>query len=92
MFCDTEHVIRWMNRAAIAHYTGGASLLGSSVLACHSERSCEQIHEVFARMQQGLDEELISDNERRRIYMRAVRDDEGRLIGYYERYEVPRGQ
>ena len=41
---------------------------------------------------EGLEEELITDDERRRIYMRAVRDGDGKLLGYYERYEVPRGQ
>ena len=53
MFCDTEHIIRYMNRAAVEHYTGGKGLLGSSVLACHNERSCEEIREIFARMQGG---------------------------------------
>jgi len=43
-------------------------------------------------MKQGLDEELITDNKKYRIYMRAVRSETGTLIGYYERYEPPRGQ
>jgi hypothetical protein len=94
VFCDTGHIIRYMNRPALAHYArrGGASLLGTDVRACHGERSAAWIGEIFDRMQrEGLEEQLITDNERWRIYMRAVRDGEGRLLGYYERYEPPQG-
>lgn len=91
MFADTDHVIRYMNRAAIEHYTGGADLVGTSLLDCHNEASCVMIHEVFAAMQTGEVERMITDNDKHRIYMRAVRDADGVLIGYYERYEPPRG-
>lgn len=90
MFVDTQHVIRYMNKAAIAHFDDGEALLGRSVLDCHNEESCRQIVEIMAAMQQGLDERLITDNEEHRIYMRAVRDAKGKLLGYYERYEPPR--
>lgn len=93
LFCDLDHVVRYMNQAARQHYSRGADLLGTSVLACHNERSCEVIHQVLARMlEEDLDEELITDDERWRIYMRAVRGPGGELLGYYERYEPPRGQ
>ena len=94
VFCDTEHVIRYMNRPGEKHYAkrGGPKLVGTSVLDCHGPRSRAQILEIFGRMlDEGLDEELITDNDRWRIYMRAVRDEEGTLLGYYERYEPPRG-
>ncbi len=94
VFCDLEHIIRYMNRPGIAHYgkRGGAALIGTDVRACHSPRSARLIDEIFAKMMdEGLDEQLITDNERWRIYMRAVRDGEGGLLGYYERYEPPRG-
>ncbi|MFH1689898.1 MAG: hypothetical protein ABIE42_06630 [Candidatus Eisenbacteria bacterium] len=29
----------------------------------------------------------VLDSEEKRIYMRAVRDESGELVGYYERYE-----
>jgi hypothetical protein len=46
--------------------------------------------EILAAMQeQGLEEQLITDNDEHRIYMRAVRDQDGRVLGYYERYEPP---
>ena len=90
LFVDTEHVIRRMNRAAIAHYKEGEALLGRSIFDCHNETSCHMIREVFAAMEAGEDERLITDNRKHRIFMRAVRDRAGRLIGYYERYEPPR--
>ena len=91
LFADTEHVVRYMNRAAVEHYEGGASLIGRSLLDCHNERSRAAIIEILAAMQnEGLEERLTIDDEKRRIYMRAVRDAEGRVLGYYERYEPPR--
>lgn len=45
--------------------------------------------EILAAMQAGEDERLITDDEEHRIYMRAVRDAEGCLLGYYERHEPP---
>ena len=89
MFADNNHVIRYMNKTAIANYKKGAKHLGESIFTCHNEESCRIIREVFAEMQEGLEERLITDNHRFRIFMRAVRDGSGKLLGYYERYEPP---
>lgn len=90
LFADTEHVIRYMNKAAIAYYSEGERLLGRSLLDCHNEQSQQVIIETLAAMQTGLEERLITDNEKHRIYMRAVRGADGQVLGYYERYEPPR--
>ncbi|MHC4697614.1 MAG: PAS domain-containing protein [Planctomycetota bacterium] len=89
LFADTDHVTRYVNKAAIAHYEEGASLLGRSVLACHNEDSVRLIKEILAAMQAGEDERLITEDEKHRIFMRAVRDENGDVLGYYERYEPP---
>ena len=89
LLADTNHVIRYMNQPAIAHYKEGAALLGRSLLDCHNESSRRQIIEILAETRNGLTERLITDNEKHRIYMRAVRDGKGELLGYYERYEPP---
>jgi PAS domain-containing protein len=90
LVADTEHTILYLNQAAIAHYEEGESLLGQSLLDCHNERSCRTMVEILAAMQQeGLVERLITDDEEHRIFMRAVRDPQGRVLGYYERYEPP---
>jgi len=89
LFADTNHVTRYMNRAAIAHYKEGEALIGRSLLDCHNEQSQEMMIEIMAAMREEVEEQLITDNEKHRIYMRAVRDGDRRMLGYYERYEPP---
>ena len=90
LFADTTHIIRYMNRPAAAHYQEGTALLGRSLLDCHNAESCRRIVEIVKALESGQEECLITDNEKHRIYLRAVRDSAGRLLGYYERYEPPR--
>ncbi len=90
LFADTEHVTRYMNKAAIAHYEEGEDLIGRSLLDCHNERSRQMMIGILAEMREGLEERLITDNEKHRIFMRAVRGTEGQVLGYYERYESPK--
>ncbi len=87
LLADTGHAIRYMNAAAIAHYKEGTALIGRSLLDCHNPHSCDVIREVLDALRAGESERLLSDGERQRIYMRAVRDPRGQLVGYYERYE-----
>ena len=87
LVADTEHTVIYMNAAAVDHYTGGETLMGTSLLDCHNEDSQKVMIEVLAALRAGEEERLISDDEKRRIYMRAVRDEEGEVVGYYERYE-----
>jgi len=89
LFADTEHAIRYMNGAAIAYYDEGERLLATSLLDCHNEQSNRVIIDTLADMRAGLQERLITDNKKHRIYMRAVRDRDGQVLGYYERYEPP---
>ena len=91
LVADTEHLVVYMNSAAVAHYAGGETLIGTSLLDCHNENSREVMVEVLAALQAGEEERLILDSEEKRIYMRAVRDASGELVGYYERYERPMG-
>ncbi len=90
LVADPEHVTVYMNKAAIAYYKEGESLVGRSLLDCHNEQSQQMMVEILAAMHEGLDERIITDNKKYRIYMRVVRDDAGRVLGYYERYEPPR--
>ncbi len=89
LFADTDHVTRYMNRAAVEYYDEGQELIGRSLLECHNERSQEMMVDILAAMHAGEEERLITDNEEHRIYMRAVRDQDGRVLGYFERYEPP---
>jgi len=88
LVADPDHVICYMNRAAKEFYEGGEGLLGRSLLECHNESSRRVIRETLVAMQEGVEERLISEDAGKRVYMRAVRDQDGRLLGYYERYEA----
>ncbi len=91
LVADPQHITRYMNKAAIAYYEEGANLIGRSLLDCHNEQSQQMMIDILAAMQaDGLEEQLITDDEKHRIYMRAVRDADGQVVGYYERYEPPR--
>lgn len=89
LFADTDHVTRYMNQAAVEYYDEAQELIGRSLLECHNERSQQMMVEILAAMHAGEEERLITDNEKHRIYMRAVRDQDGMVLGYYERYEPP---
>jgi len=89
LFVDTEHRIRYMNAAAERHYSQGRALLDRSIFDCHNEESNRVIREVFAALCAGETERRITNNEKQQIFMRAVRDATGRLLGYYERYAPP---
>jgi len=94
VFVDTQHIIRYMNKVACSYFKAGKGLIGTSVLDCHKKsESHAAIKKILAAMQAGtVVEELITDNEKKRIYMRAVCDDQGQVIGYYERYTLPGSQ
>lgn len=92
LVADVEHVTRYMNKAAIAYYDEGEALIGRSLLDCHNERSQQMMIEILAEMHKGLEDRLITDNDEHRIYMRVVRDADGKVLGYYERYEPPRAE
>ena len=89
LFADTNHIVQYINKVAIAHYSEGEKLLKTNLLECHNEESQKMMIEILSEMQDGLEEKLITDNEKYRIFMRAVRNDKGELIGYFERYEPP---
>ncbi|MFH1501618.1 MAG: PAS domain-containing protein [Candidatus Eisenbacteria bacterium] len=89
LVADARHVVTFVNAAAVEHYSGGEALLGTSLLDCHNEASCRVMEDTLVTLERGEDEALISSDAKRRIYMRAVRDGAGALIGYYERYAPP---
>ncbi len=89
LFADTNHIVQYMNKAAIEHFEDGEKLLQSNLLKCHNEESQKMMIEILAEMETGLEEKMITDNKKYRIFMRTVRDEERKLLGYFERYEPP---
>jgi DUF438 domain-containing protein len=90
-FCGTDHVIRYMNAAARQRYAGRPAAIGRSIFDCHNDESNARIVEVLEHFRAGGTEVLLRDDATTRTYMRAVRDADGELVGYYERYDPPKG-
>ena len=93
VICDLEHIIIYMNPAAIGRDEkwGGKSLLGKSLLECHNEKSGEMICKVVEWFKASKDNNLVytfyNQKENKDVYMVALRNDDGELIAYYEKHE-----
>lgn len=93
VLCALDHRILYMNPAAGERYAkrGGLALVGKSLLDCHPLESNEKIKRILAWFEETPEHNLIytfhNDQENKDVYMVALRDDEGKLIGYYEKHE-----
>jgi PAS domain S-box-containing protein len=91
VFVDDQHIIRYINPAASEKYgkRGTPDLVGNSIFIFHNEKSNEIILEMFESFRNGEEERFLVVNQtNQKVFMRAVRDKHGSLIGYYERYET----
>ena len=93
VICDLEHTVIYMNPVAIERYAkwGGNSLMGKSLLNCHNEKSRELIFKVIEWFNASKDNNIVytffNEKENKDVYMVELRNDEGNLIGYYEKHE-----
>lgn len=91
--CNINHEIIYMNPTAIHRYAkrGGAELIGSSILDCHNADSNNKIKAVVSWFSESTENNRIftfhNPKENKDVYMIALRDDSGNLIGYYEKHE-----
>lgn len=91
--CNLSHEIIYMNPAAEARYMkyGGAALVSKSLLDCHNAVSGEMIQKVIDWFQEDTSHNIIytsrNEKENKDVYMVALRDEDGTLIGYYEKHE-----
>lgn len=87
--CDLNHIIVYMNPSAIEGYH--KDLTGKNVKDCHPPKANEMIDKVVGWFKKSEDNNIIftyhSDKENKDVYMVALRDDNGALIGYYEKQE-----
>ena len=83
VICDLEHTIVYMNPTAVKRYEkrGG----------CHNEDSNAKIEQVIAWFKKDKGNNKVytfhNEKENKDVYMIALRNDEGELIGYYEKHE-----
>lgn len=91
VFVDNDHIIRYLNRKAREWFyekRGYADLIGKSIFACHKPASRERLQELYHRLQQGEEEVFVKITaQKEKASMVAVRDTQGRLLGYFERFE-----
>lgn len=93
VICNLDHEIIYMNPAAAARYAnrGGAALVGQSLLDCHNAQSVAMIEKVTAWFAESREHNIIytyhNEKENKDVYMVALRDADGTLIGYYEKHE-----
>lgn len=93
VICNPDHEIIYMNPAAVSRYaaSGGADLVGKSLLLCHGAQSRSRIEEVVAWFAESRDHNRVytsyNPKENKDVYMVALRGQEGNLIGYYEKHE-----
>lgn len=87
--CDAESVIVYMNPSAVKRYR--KDLTGSNLKDCHNEQSNEMIERVIAWFRKSRQNNRIytfhNEKENKDVYMVALRDEAGDLIGYYEKHE-----
>lgn len=93
VLCDLEHTVIYMNQAAGERYaeSGGLTLVGRSIFDCHPPKANEMIERVVDWFKEDQAHNLIytfrNDQENKDVYMVALRDESGTLIGYYEKHE-----
>ena len=93
VLCDLDHTIIYMNQAAADNYkkSGGFDLVGMNLLMCHNPQSCDMINKVikwFAKSESNnIVHTFYNEKKNKDVYMVALRDDDKKLIGYYEKHE-----
>ena len=89
VICNMESTVIYMNSAAIARYK--IDLTGRSVKVCHPASANEKIDRVLEWFGKSRENNIVytfrNDEENKDVYMVALRDDKGALIGYYEKHE-----
>ena len=94
VICDLEHTIIYMNDTAIGSYAkwGGKELLGRNLLDCHDPRSGEMIKKVVEHFRKDEGNNIVytfyNEKENKDVYMVALRDEDKKLIGYYEKHRL----
>lgn len=89
VICDLQHNVVYMNSASIDIYH--TCLIGKSIRECHNADSNAKIDKVVAWFSKSKDNNIVhtfySEKENKDVYMVALRDETGELIGYYEKHE-----
>ena len=87
--CDMQSTVVYMNPAAMARYKH--DLTGKNLKSCHPAAANEKIDRVLDWFRHNRNNNIVytyrNDQENKDVYMVALRDPDGELIGYYEKHE-----
>ncbi len=87
--CNMDDIIVYMNSSAIKRYH--KDLTGGNIRDCHPSKANEMIDKVLAWFKESKENNIMytyrNNEENKDVYMVALRDDNGALIGYYEKHE-----
>lgn len=86
--CDVKHTVVYMNPSSIARYK--CDLTGKNIKLCHNAESGEKIDKAVEWFLQSPNNNSVytyrNEKENKDVYMIALRDSKGDLIGYYEKH------
>lgn len=91
VICNLNHYIVYMNPSAKEHYKKHGDLIGKKLTDCHNADSNEKIMQILEWFKADKSHNKVytfrNEKENKDVYMIALRDDNGQLIGYYEKHE-----
>ncbi|MBO5313460.1 MAG: PAS domain-containing protein [Clostridia bacterium] len=89
VICDINSTVVYMNPSAKKRY--GIDLTGRSIRECHPPKANEKIDRVLEWFLESRENNIVytyrNDKENKDVYMVALRDEKGEMIGYYEKHE-----
>lgn len=92
VFVDTDFIIRYMNKEAKYHYyqvRGYKDLIGKSLFDCHNIHSQEKIKQAVEKLKNHGNEIYLGvTTNNQRFYLNPVRNENGELVGFFERFEL----
>ncbi len=87
--CDMQSTVVYMNSSAISRY--GRDLTGRNLKSCHPADANDKIERVLEWFAESRENNIVytyrNDEENKDVYMVALRDTHGNMIGYYEKHE-----
>ena len=91
VICDTNHIIVYMNKVAIEKFSdlGGADLIGKSLMQYLCVETKSRIEAIVSWFSESPDNNWVytyrNEASQTDMYAVALRDENGNLIGYYEK-------
>ena len=91
VICDTNHIIVYMNKVAIEKFSdlGGADLIGKSLMQYLGVETQSRIEAIVSWFSESPDNKWVytyrNEASQTDMYAVALRDENGNLIGYYEK-------